>query len=252
MASIFKSNYHIIANDQKLKNVFPSIPLVSFRRKKSIRNFIINNDVIETKRSAKPCSPCKRCKSTCHLINTSNQLINNTNGNKISINAGGDCKTQNVIYAARCKKHDLIYIGHTGDKLSSRFSKHRYDLKSRPDNNELTKHLNSSDHDFEKDIDITILKSDIPTVNQREFFEDKFICKLGTLSPNGLNADTHQYAKDMYSSYRNLFHWRQRNLYIDELYCNVQSNLSKKLNSWLCHTKWRNVEKSCYFWDFQN
>ena len=117
-----------------------------------------------------------------------------------------DCKTQNGIYAARCKKHDVIYIGHTGEKLSSQFSKHRYDLKSRPDNNELTKHLNSSDHDFEKDIDITILKSDIPTVNQREFFEDKFICKLGTLSPNGLNADTHQYAKDMYSSYRNLLH----------------------------------------------
>ena len=93
---------------------------------------------------------------------------------------------------------------------------------------------------------ITILKSDIPTVNKREFFEDKFICKLGTLSPNGLNADTHQYAKDMYSSYRNLLYWRQKNLYI-ELYSNVQSNLSKKLNSWLCHTKWRNVELISYY-----
>ena len=44
-------------------------------------------------------------------------------------------------------------MGQTGDELSKRISKHRYDTKSRPNNNELSKHLASERHDFERDIE---------------------------------------------------------------------------------------------------
>ena len=99
-----------------------------------------------------------------------------------------------------------MYIGHTGDDLARRFSKHRYDNNNRPNNNELTKHLNSSKHNFERDLEISILKKDVSTLGLREYYEDKFICKLGTLQPNGLNVDLNQFGKDMYASFQKLLH----------------------------------------------
>jgi len=106
-----------------------------------------------------------------------------------------------VIYAARCKIHDVIYIGHTGEELSQRFSKHRYDAKKRPDNNELAKHVSKYNHDFDKDIDITILKNNIKTAPEREIMEDKLICLLGACRPNGLSVDLNAYGKEMYATY---------------------------------------------------
>ena len=43
---------------------------------------------------------------------------------------GGNCRTANIIYAARCKIHGDIYIGNTEEKLGERCRKHRYDAKN--------------------------------------------------------------------------------------------------------------------------
>ena len=59
----------------------------------------------------------------------------------IDLKDGGNCNSSGVIYAPRCKQHDLICVGHTGEKLRDRFSKHCYDIKYRPDNSELARHF---------------------------------------------------------------------------------------------------------------
>ena len=105
------------------------------------------------------------------------------------------------MYAARCTKHDLIYVGYTSEQLSDRFSKHRYDVKRRPDNSELASHFHA-DHK-EEDMEVLILQSNIASNTQTlEFHEDKWICTLQTLQPTGINKDVHQYAKDMYAAYK--------------------------------------------------
>ena len=43
--SILKKNLHIIENDPVLSKVFPSKPLVAFRRPKTIRNHVVRNDI---------------------------------------------------------------------------------------------------------------------------------------------------------------------------------------------------------------
>ena len=141
----------------------------------------------------------------CHLINQSTVLVNKKSNTSVNINSGGNCKSKNIIYAARCKVHDMIYIGHTGEELCRRFSKHRYDAKNRPDNNELANHLSGNDHDFEKDIEVSILKNNVRTPQEREFCENRFICLLGTKSPNGLNIDMNNYGKEMYNIYSQVF-----------------------------------------------
>ena len=81
-------------------------------------------------------------------------------------------------------------------------SKHRHDAKHRPDNNELAAHLHVG-HNFDNDIEVFVLQSGIMTEPEREFHEDKWICRLQTLSPHGgINSKINQYAKDMYGIYK--------------------------------------------------
>ena len=62
-------------------------------------------------------------------------------------------------------------------------------------NRELAEHIDNERHDFEKDIEVTILKQGFKSAEERKFFEDKFICALGTYTPDGLNKTLGNYTK---------------------------------------------------------
>ena len=206
LSSLLKKHFHFISNDEKLSNIFNNAPIVAFRKMRSVSNYVIRSDIRQRESQPSSTYPCKKksCRTTCHLINSA-ASITNSSTKRSTKTVNSSCHSKNIVYAVRCKKHDLLYIGHTGDELSSRMSKHRYDFNSRPLNNELTKHLRESPHDFEKDIEVCVIKKDITNAKERELMEDKFICLLGTLQPNGLNASLHQYGEDMYAAYRAVF-----------------------------------------------
>ena len=88
-----------------------------------------------------------------------------------------------------------------GNDLGNRFGKHRYDIKKRPGNNELAEHFHTG-HALE-DMNISILQSGITSDEERELLEEKWICRLQTLQPHGLNKHIKHYAKYMYTSYKN-------------------------------------------------
>ena len=64
--------------------------------------------------------------------------------------------------------------------MNNRFSKHRYDVKKRPDNSELAGHFHENHK--ETDMEVYILQNNLLGEQQREFFEDKWICRLQTLT----------------------------------------------------------------------
>ena len=198
--SILKNHYHIIENDHKLRSIFPTEPTIAFRKMKTIRNHLVRSDIKPqgkiTSTSTVPCGKCKTCKN----INTNTSITNTQKGLSFKLRDGGNCKSSGVIYAAQCKIHNLIYIGHTGEKLSERFSKHRYDIKKRPDNSELARHFHVN-HDIDNDMDVTILQSNINETAARLYFEDKWICQLQTLQPTGINAEVNAYAREMYECF---------------------------------------------------
>ena len=87
-------------------------------------------------------------------------------------------KLYNTIqYAAQCSKRKVLYIGHTEEQLSERFSKHRYDVESKPGNSELAKHFHEN-HYINDDLNVTILQNNIKTAAARRYHEDKWIYKL--------------------------------------------------------------------------
>ena len=67
------------------------------------------------------------------------------------------------------------------------------------DQNELATHCQTN-HDLEKDLEVTILDHGFSLLAERERMEDRYICRLQTLQTNngGMNIETHAYAKEMY------------------------------------------------------
>ena len=196
--SILKKNLHIIENDPVLSKIFPAKPLVAFRRPKTIRNHVVRNDIRkkESRSGSTKCGKCKLC--TSNLFSTADNISNSKKKISIKLKDFGDCTSEGVIYAARCKKHDSIYVGHTGVALRSRFDRHRYDIKNRPGNSELAEHFHGKNH-RESDMEVFILQTGIAEEKRREFLEDRWICRLQTLKD--LNTELHQYGKDMYGQF---------------------------------------------------
>ena len=105
LPSILKDNYHILANDHKLSEIFKTMPTVAFRRKKTLGNFLVKTDILAPKYEKFTTSPCRKCK-LCPFINEENTIENTNKSITIKVKAGGNCQSAGVIYAARCKKHD--------------------------------------------------------------------------------------------------------------------------------------------------
>ena len=122
----------------------------------------------------------------------------------MKLKPGANCKTKGIIYAIKCKKCDHIYIGHhTGDSMGERFSKHKYDIKKRPQQNELATHCHKHKHrDTEKDLEVLIIDHGIHLLGLRRLPEDRYICKLQTLYPNGMNVVIGPYAREMYKYWK--------------------------------------------------
>ena len=134
------------------------MPLVAFRIAKIIRSEIIRSgSLTPTTKLSKKNTPWNNCKSTCNLIFKGFTITSTKNGKSIKINANGTCKSRDVVYVARCKISDLLYIGETCEELKTRCSKLKFDAHKRPNNCELPKHISEMEHDFENDLAITIL-----------------------------------------------------------------------------------------------
>ena len=131
-------------------------------------------------------TPCGKCK-LCPQIDTAKLITNDKLNITKKIKGTGNCKEREIIYVPQCSKDKVLYIRHTGEQLSERFSKHRYDIKNRPDNSELAKHFNEI-HNLNNDINVTILQNNIKAAAARRYHEGKWICKLKALAPHGLNT----------------------------------------------------------------
>ena len=173
--------------------------MVAYRRPKCIKNFVVKNRPADEE-NPKTTKKCKNCK-LCPNIRTVTSISNPQKKIEIKINDGGTCRSKGVVYAAICTKCSKIYVGQTGDQLKDRFSKHRYDIKKRPDNSELAEHFHK-DHSIDKDMKVLILQSGLgKSERQREREEDRWICRLQSMAPTGINTKIENFAKEMYTSF---------------------------------------------------
>ena len=101
-----------------------------------------------------------------------------------------------MIYAAICTRHEFVCVGQTGSSLASRFSKHRHDIKQRPDNSEIAEHFHKDHSDG--DMKVMILQTGLSkSQEQREHFEDRWICRLQSLQSDSSSGKSQQIDEDV-------------------------------------------------------
>ena len=179
-----KNSFHLISSDPKLSKIFRQKPTVTYRKNKSLSDHLLQNDIPNPQLHSNV-APCGKCE-LCPQINTAKLITNNKLNLTEKIKGAGNYKEREIIHAAQGSKH--------------KFSKHHYSIKNRPGNSELAKHFHES-HNLNDNLNVTILQNNIKTAVARTYHEDKWICKLKTLAPHGLNTEIGDYAKKMYNFY---------------------------------------------------
>ena len=192
-----KNNFSLISIPKS--EIFSKQKLsVAYRINKSLSDYLLKNDIADRKlhSNVTPCGKWKLCPQLNTTRLTANDKLNKTE----KIKGTANCKEREVIYAAQSSKHKALYIGHIGEQLSERFSKQRYDIKNWPDNSELAEHFYKS-HKINYNLNVTILQDNIKTATAGSYHGEKWICRLKTLTPQGLNIKIYDYAKEMYNLY---------------------------------------------------
>ena len=192
LSKILHRNYKaMISNAPIMKTIFPEAPMVAYRRNKSIKDTVIRARHWQTTNQQRPHTQGRERRPSMidNRMNISREIVNKQNGRKCHI-AKGHATDRNVIYAAECKKHNLIYIGMTTTQLNERMNRHRSDITHYPTRSELSKHCSEHGCTLEEDMEISILEHVTGTYGKLKRQEDKWINRLGTLSPSGMNLHT--------------------------------------------------------------
>ena len=79
---------------------------------------------------------------------------------------------------------------------------HRSDIKKYPKSCELVQHFANNGCNFDKDAQISILEHVSGSLEVMELHEDKWIARLDTRAPKGLNERLSSYGKLYYDLYK--------------------------------------------------
>lgn len=132
--------------------------------------------------------PCTVSCKICIYSTFTSSVFNFVNNNQYRILHRLTCQSRNVIYFIVCKKCFIGYVGQTSRALSQRISQHVYDIRSKQET-PVARHFNGT-CDI-RSFSFTGLEH-CPQEKKRLIKENKWIQRLHTLQPQGLNAELNQ------------------------------------------------------------
>ena len=181
----FKS---IVLKDEYMSSVFAdSTPITAFRKGKSLKQHLVSSSYRSSRQptSFKGTRPCKRTRcSTCPFTWKTDAVVGPSK--TFQLKDGFTCITENVVYAIRCKRCSMIYVGETCRRLGDRFVEHKNSV-TRDTECPVGEHFRGSSHSI-KDMQVTVLLQTHHGEKQRQFLEQRIIKFLGTARPFGINV----------------------------------------------------------------
>ena len=183
--NIILKNFKLLQNDNETSRIFSLLPLISFKRNKNIRDFLVRSTLKSDESPGIFNCTRKRCQTCPFLYNT-----DKVTGPKRSIKITDrlTCTSFNVIYCIKCTLCKKIYIGETGRRLGDRFREHLRDVErndqdaSKP----VARHFNLPNHSTQN-MAICGLSMHQSNTGSRKNLEQKFISQHGSLNPHGIN-----------------------------------------------------------------
>ena len=116
----------LLTPDRKHRKVFENVPLIGFKKGKSLKNILVRTKVPPLKTEKGFCGPCDkpRCQICKHVTKTQ-QSESSSKKRIYSIRPQNlNCASKNVVYLFTCKTCHKQYTGST-EEFQSRFNNYR-------------------------------------------------------------------------------------------------------------------------------
>ena len=169
------------------------LPIVSFRRPRNIKDFLVRAKLEPEIQSDKGMFGCGkvRCK-ICKFVKTGSIIERTVEKKSFHINHSFDCDSSGVVYLITCKRCAKQYVGSTITEFRKRFNNHKSSMNryAKGQRGICGKHLYA--HFFEEghlgleDLEAQIIDvTDKRDPTKRESF---WVEKINSFSPSGLNV----------------------------------------------------------------
>ena len=199
---IIKCNQNILQCNEEHKKIFGQLPLVSFRRGKTLKDTLVRSRLKEGDFHLGSCNMCEKRNCLVDKFLDTSGTFTNASGNRIfNIRKGSlHCNSKFVVYLLRCKVCSKQYVGSTITKFRERFNNYKSQFrkyvkrKQEGDSNPgkdiaqagLFEHFCSEDHNGMNDCSFNIIDQAefLVRLREREAF---WQYKLNSFIPLGLN-----------------------------------------------------------------
>ena len=124
LRSVLKKLHVILNVDKDHRDVFPDIPILGFRKGKSLKDFLVRAKVPSLIPESGACTGCqdKRCLT---VLNKGTSFVDKK-GNTYHLRSGDlNCDSTNVVYLITCKACGLQYVGSTKNKFRTRYKNYK-------------------------------------------------------------------------------------------------------------------------------
>ena len=181
----------------KCKKAVKEVPMVTFRRPKSLKDYLVHAKLRATSVEEKPKGTVKcgdrRCQ-VCEHFKIGDSFTSKRTGKSYSINFDLNCNSTHVVYLLSCKVCGVQYVGSTTTKFRLRFNNHKSRIraharltsgdKSRDDL--IYQHFHGPAHNGIQDLDIQLIDQ---VNNERDLLdrEGQWAYRLKGVKPHGLN-----------------------------------------------------------------
>ena len=188
------SKIHLLLtpNDEHRK-VFPDIPLVGFKRAKSLKDMLVRAKLPKVNQEQGYCKKCqkKRCE-VCKVLVETNSFSDRNGQNAFVIKSGElNCDSQFVVYLVQCRTCDIQYVGSASTKFRLRLNNYKACSRKFLSGNAVPQesfhaHFHAEGHNGINDWQFTLIDkaTDTTSLRRKESF---WQYKLKTFSPQGLN-----------------------------------------------------------------
>ena len=127
----------------------------------------------------------------CPRLNKSGRIISNSTKRKYLIPKKVTCRSNNLIYCIECRDCGIQYVGQTKNELRVHINNHMNTIRNNQDT-PVARHCAKHEMQIKPRLIVSILQlirsSDRPDdSSERNKWENIWIGRLNTVSPNGLN-----------------------------------------------------------------
>ena len=199
---IVDTNWPTLGRTNTTENLYNAHITYGYRRNKNLRDFLVQAklDSTQPKRRVGPDdrpNPLNKCRSRsctyCPHLDRSGTITSTTTGRTYQSKRHISCCSHNLIYCITCTICKKQYVGQTSKKLKERFINHFGNINNKRLADPIGRHFSSAGHTGRKTLTIHIVEFIPAPYNSsvgkslRDTFERRWMYKLQSISPQGLN-----------------------------------------------------------------